>query len=55
MKIISLLGTDIGLHSLALERPVVHVIDYPDGTTNVPGHWSTILPALRLARGRWSG
>ena len=36
MKIISLLGTSIGLHSLALERPVLNVIDYPDGTTNVP-------------------
>ena len=37
LKIISLLGTDIGLHSLLLEHPVVHVIDYPDGTTNLPG------------------
>lgn len=36
MKIISLLSTTIGLHSLALEHPVVHLIDYPDGTTNLP-------------------
>ena len=36
MKIISLLSTTIGLHSLVLEHPVVHVIAYPDGTTNVP-------------------
>jgi translocation and assembly module TamB len=36
MKIVSLLGTSIGLHSLALEHPVINVIDYPDGTTNVP-------------------
>ena len=36
LKIISLLETTIGLHSLALEHPVVHVIDYPDGTTNIP-------------------
>ena len=36
MKIISLLSTTIGLHSLVLEHPVVHIIDYPDGTTNVP-------------------
>jgi translocation and assembly module TamB len=36
LKIISLLGTSIGLHSLVLEHPVVHVIDYPDGTTNIP-------------------
>ncbi len=36
MKIISLISTTIGLHSLVLEHPVVHVIDYPDGSTNVP-------------------
>ena len=36
MKIISLLSTTIGLHSLVLERPVAHVIVYPDGATNVP-------------------
>ena len=36
MKIISFLSTTIGLHSLVLEHPVVHVIDYPDGSTNVP-------------------
>ncbi len=36
MKIISLLSTTVGLHSLVLEHPVVHIIDYPDGTTNVP-------------------
>lgn len=36
LKIISLLGTSIGLHSLVLEHPVVHVIDYSDGTTNIP-------------------
>jgi translocation and assembly module TamB len=36
MKIISLLSTTIGLHSLLLEHPVVHLIDYPDGTTNIP-------------------
>jgi translocation and assembly module TamB len=36
IKIISLLSTTIGLHSLVLEHPVVHIIDYPDGTTNAP-------------------
>ena len=35
MKIISLLSTTVGLHSLVLDRPVVHIIDYPDGTTNI--------------------
>ncbi len=36
MKIISLLSTTIGLHSLVLEHPATHVIVYPDGSTNVP-------------------
>ncbi len=36
MKIISLLSTTVGLHSLVLEHPVVHIIDYPNGTTNAP-------------------
>ena len=36
LKIISLLSTTIGLHSLVLDRPVAHVIVYSDGTTNVP-------------------
>jgi translocation and assembly module TamB len=36
MKIISLLSTTVGLHSLVLEHPVIHLIDYPDGTTNAP-------------------
>ena len=36
LKIISLLGKEVGLHSLALEHPVVHVMVYPDGSTNLP-------------------
>jgi translocation and assembly module TamB len=36
IKIISLLSTTIGMHSLVLEHPVVHMIVYPDGSTNVP-------------------
>jgi translocation and assembly module TamB len=36
IKIISLLSTTIGLHSLVLEHPVSHIIAYPDGTTNSP-------------------
>ncbi len=36
VKIISLLSTEIGLHSLVLEHPVVHIIVYPDGSTNQP-------------------
>jgi translocation and assembly module TamB len=37
LKIISLFEAEIGLHSLVLDHPVVHLIDYPDGTTNIPG------------------
>jgi len=36
LKIISLLSTTVGLHSMVLEHPVVHIIAYPDGTTNAP-------------------
>ena len=34
VKIISILSTEIGLHSLLLEHPVIHIIVYPDGSTN---------------------
>jgi translocation and assembly module TamB len=36
VKIISLLRTNFGFHEIALEHPVVHVVFYPDGTTNIP-------------------
>ena len=36
LKVISLLSTTVGLHSLELDHPVLHIIDYPDGTTNAP-------------------
>ena len=36
IKIISLFSTEIGLHSLDVEHPVVHLIVYPDGSTNQP-------------------
>ena len=36
MKIIAIFSTTVGLHSLALDHPVLHLIDYPDGTTNAP-------------------
>jgi translocation and assembly module TamB len=36
IKVISLLEREFGFHSLILERPVIHVIFYPDGTTNQP-------------------
>jgi len=46
LKIISLLSKEVGLHSLALEHPVVHVIVYPDGSTNLPE------PKLNRASGK---
>jgi translocation and assembly module TamB len=36
LKIISILSTTVGLRSLDLDHPVVHIIAYPDGTTNAP-------------------
>jgi translocation and assembly module TamB len=36
VKVISALGAEFGVSSLSLEHPVVHVIFYPDGTTNQP-------------------
>jgi len=36
LRIISLLSTTIGLRSLLLEHPVMHVVVYPDGSTNQP-------------------
>ncbi|MGA3090831.1 MAG: translocation/assembly module TamB domain-containing protein [Terriglobales bacterium] len=46
LKIISLLGTDVGLHSLLLEHPVVHLIAYADGSTNAP------VPQASLSSGQ---
>ena len=36
LRVISLLSTTIGLRSLALQHPVMHIIVYPDGSTNQP-------------------
>ena len=36
MKIISLFQREIGIRHLLVERPVVHLIVYPDGSTNQP-------------------
>jgi len=36
VKLISVLGAEFGFRSVVLERPVVHIIVYPDGTTNQP-------------------
>jgi translocation and assembly module TamB len=36
VKLISALETEFGFSSLVLDRPVVHLVLYPDGTTNQP-------------------
>ena len=36
IKVISLFGAEFGFHSLDLQHPVIHIIVYPDGTTNQP-------------------
>jgi len=36
IKIISLLQTEFGFESVVLDHPVVHLIVYPDGSTNQP-------------------
>ena len=42
LKISSLLRSELAFHELVLDRPVVHVVFYPDGTTNFPQRTSTI-------------
>lgn len=46
LKIISLFEKSIGLHSLILDHPVIHLISYPDGTTNMPE------PAVKMSADR---
>jgi translocation and assembly module TamB len=36
VKLISALGAEVGFSSLVLDHPVVHILLYPDGTTNQP-------------------
>jgi translocation and assembly module TamB len=36
IKILSLARTELGLHYVVLDHPVIHIIIYPDGTTNQP-------------------
>ncbi len=36
VKIWSILRTEIGLNYVVLDHPVIHIILYPDGTTNQP-------------------
>jgi translocation and assembly module TamB len=36
VKVISILETEFGFSSLVFDRPIVHLVLYPDGTTNQP-------------------
>jgi translocation and assembly module TamB len=36
VKLISVLGAEFGFHSVVMERPIIHIITYMDGTTNQP-------------------
>jgi translocation and assembly module TamB len=44
IKIISLFERQYGFHSLVLDHPVVHIIVYPDGSTNQP---APRMPAMQ--------
>ncbi len=46
VKILSILRTEIGLDYVILDHPVIHIILYPDGTTNQPE------PRLKQAPGQ---
>jgi len=50
IKVISLLETHFGFKFITLDHPVVHLIVYPDGSTNQP----TPKVAGHPARVRWS-
>jgi translocation and assembly module TamB len=36
LKIISIFSKEVGLHALTLDGPVLHIVVYPDGSTNQP-------------------
>jgi translocation and assembly module TamB len=46
LKIVSLLQTEFGFNSVVMEHPVIHIVTYPDGSTNQP------QPELLRAVGR---
>ncbi len=46
IKIISVVERDFGFSSVVLDRPIVHIIVYPDGSTNQPE------PKIRLDNGK---
>ena len=36
ISVISIFEKEFGFHAIALDHPVIHIISYPDGTTNQP-------------------
>lgn len=41
LKVSSLIRSELAFHEVILDQPVIHVIFYPDGTTNFPGRTSS--------------
>lgn len=41
LKIISLLRSEFAFHEVVLDQPIIHVVFYPDGSTNIPKRAST--------------
>lgn len=35
LKVLSFLGQQVGVEEVVVERPVIHIVTFPDGTTNV--------------------
>jgi translocation and assembly module TamB len=59
LKLVSMIRRDIDVEAIVLNKPKVHVIIYPDGSTNIPepkvksaGDKNPIQTLLRLAAGR---
>jgi translocation and assembly module TamB len=66
-KLISILGAEFGLSSLVIDRPVIHIVLYPDGTINQPAPrlkgtststsveqlFSMAIGQLEVRRGEW--
>src|ERR1700724_9018 len=66
-KLISILGAEFGLSSLVIDRPVIHIVLYPDGTINQPAPrlkgtststsieqlFSMSIGQLEVRRGEW--
>ncbi|HYB76784.1 MAG TPA: translocation/assembly module TamB domain-containing protein [Candidatus Bathyarchaeia archaeon] len=49
LQVLSLLRTQVGIRELDLDHPVVHMIVYPDGSTNQPAPKARTKPAGQTA------